>query len=134
MLIWKKKKKFRQLNKNITTFNLSYIAAKLRETAANISDAVVDPDVRTTLRNQALHLDTYQENLVNPMTEQTVEVMELTLKLDETFKFNQSSFEKGIESILTEIEEAKNYISLNATEFVKGVSVERLKFRWQKSS
>lgn len=79
-------------------------------------------DVRTSLRNQALHLATYQENLVDPMTRDTLEMMELTRKLDESFKFNQSSFDEGIDNILLEIAKAKDFIDNQATGFVKNVS------------
>lgn len=75
-----------------------------------------------SLRNQALHLVTYQDNLVDPMTAQTHEIKDLASKLDESFKFNRSSFDEGIASILTEIEEAKEFITGEGTKFVQDVS------------
>lgn len=78
-------------------------------------------EVRTSLKNQALHLMTYQENLVDPMTEQTREMIRLTKKLDENFKFGKNSFNEGIASILDEIEKAQEFITNNATEFVRQV-------------
>lgn len=111
-----------QLNKQITLYNLTEIAKKLRETAAQIPSGAEMSDVRTSLRNQALHLATYQENLVDPMTRDTLEMMELTTKLDESFKFNKTSFDDGIDSILLEIAKAKDFIDNQATGFVKNVS------------
>lgn len=114
------------MNEEITKYNLTEIAKKLRATADEIPNGSEMSDVRTSLRNQALHLATYQENLVDPMTAQTLEMMQLTTKLDESFKFNRSSFNLGIESILDEIKDAKNFIDNQATEFVRGVSIDFL--------
>lgn len=108
------------MNETITTYNLTVIAQKLRETADGIGSEM--SEVRTSLRNQALHLATYQENLVDPMTAQTLEMVELTKKLDASFKFNKTSFNEGIDSILQEIEKAKEFIAVEAADFVKGVS------------
>lgn len=110
------------MNEEITKFNLTEIAKKLRETADSIPAGSDMSEVRTSLRNQALHLATYQENLVDPMTGQTREMMQLTTKLDESFKFNKTSFNEGIESILLEIEQAKEFIDVKATAFVRDVS------------
>ncbi|KAG4077541.1 hypothetical protein HA402_002968 [Bradysia odoriphaga] len=112
------------LSKEIITYNLSEIALKLRETAEKVPEGLAD--VRTSLRNQALHLVTYQENLVDPMTEQTAEILELTTKLDESFKFNRSSFVDGINSILKEIADAKTFIDGEGTEYVQKVAAELL--------
>ena len=113
-------------------FNLSEIAQKLRDTAEKVPTPEL-ADVRTSLRNQALHLVTYQENLVNPMTEQTVEIIELASKLDESFKFNRSSFDEGINSILAEIEAAKEFIVGEGTTFVQNVSEKRYGYMRQSS-
>lgn len=110
----------KQLNEEITRYNLADLAKRLRDTANEIPAEM--SEVRTSLRNQALHLATYQENLVDPMTRDTREMMQLTTKLDESFKFNSSTFEKGIENILNEIEEAKKFIEDKATTFVQKVS------------
>lgn len=110
------------MNEEITKHNLTVIAKKLRDTADNIPAGPELSDVRTSLRNQALHLATYQENLVDPMTGQTLEMMQLTRKLDESFKFNNTSFNDGIEAIFKEIEDAKRFIEGEATDFVQAVS------------
>ncbi len=110
------------MNEEITRYNLSLIANRLRQTAVDIPETPALTDVKISLRNQALHLASYQENLVDPMTRQTLEMMQLTTKLDESFKFNRSSFEKGIESILLEIEEAQKFINNTANLFVREVS------------
>lgn len=113
-----------QLKKEITKFNLSEIANKLRETSDSIpQNNPTMSEVRTSLRNQALHLRTYQENLVDPMTEQTIEMIDLTLKLDESFKFGKNSFNEGIQSISDEIELAKHFIDTEATTYVRDVSL-----------
>lgn len=101
---------------------MTEIANKLRETSDNIpQNSPPMSEVRTSLRNQALHLRTYQENLVDPMTEQTIEMIQLTKKLDESFKFGKTTFDEGINSILAEIQVAKEFIDTEATEFVQTV-------------
>lgn len=114
------------LIEQIVTFNVTALIITLRETAEKLPTSSELTEVRTTLRNQALHLATYQENLIEPMTEQTFEMIQLTEKLDESFKFNRSSFEVGIDSILEEIENAKTFINTNATKFVQDVAGELL--------
>lgn len=79
-------------------------------------------DVRTSLRNQALHLRSYQENLVAPMTAQTIEMRQLAQQLDETLKFNRSSFEEAMKALREEIANAEEFIAVNGTLFVQQVA------------
>lgn len=101
---------------------MSVIASTLYETAEKIKGDEDMIDVRISLRNQALHLMTYQENLVDPMTEQTIEMLQMTKKLDESFRFGKDSFEKGIDSILEELETAQDFIRDQASSFVREVT------------
>lgn len=78
-------------------------------------------DVRTSLRNQALHLKSYQDNLVGPMTEQTKEILQLAHNLEDNLKFNRSSFEEALRAFLKEIKDAQNFINKEGTEFVRKV-------------
>lgn len=80
-------------------------------------------EVRTSLRNQALHLKTYQENLVAPMTEQTREILDLAHSLEKNLKFNRSSFEEALRIFLKEIKDAQNFINKEGTEFVRKVCI-----------
>ncbi|KAJ6641812.1 Prominin-like protein, partial [Pseudolycoriella hygida] len=115
---------FDNLNEKITRYNLNDLAKKLREVAAEIPATL--SDVRTSLRNQALHLATYQDNLVDPMTTQTLEMMQLTKKLNETLLFNSTSFESGLDQILLEIQGAQAFIDKEATDFARGVASDLL--------
>lgn len=78
-------------------------------------------DVRASLNNQALHLKSYQDNLVEPMTTQTVEILTLANNLDTLLKFNRSSFEEAMTSFEKEIQIAQDFIRLNASDFVEQV-------------
>lgn len=111
-----------QLNDVITSGNLNEIAEKLTQTASEIPNNPEMADVRTTLRNQALHLRSYQENLVDPMTAQTAEMRQLAIQLDETLKFNRTSFSEAMEALQAEIVQANEFISVNGTLFVKQVA------------
>lgn len=81
-------------------------------------------DVQTTLRNQALHLRSYQENLVEPMMAQTDEMKTLARKLDETLKFNRTSFKDAMDELRAEIANAADFIKNNGNKFVEGVATE----------
>lgn len=113
---------FFQLNEVITKYNLNTIADKLRETADKIPLNSDMDDVRTSLKNQALHLRTYQDNLVTPMTEQTKEMIDLANKLETSLLFNRSSFEEALKSLQKEIQDAQDFIVKNGTEFVQNVT------------
>lgn len=79
-------------------------------------------DIRTSLKNQALHLQSYQDNLVTPMVDQTKELQDLANKLDNQLKFNRSSFEVAINELKAEIQNAEQLISEEGNEFVQKVS------------
>lgn len=77
-----------------------------------------------SLKNQALHLRTYQENLVTPMTEQTKEILILANRLNENLKFNRTSFQEALEEFITFIREAQDFINKEGTAFVRKVARE----------
>lgn len=93
------------------------------ETADKISKNAEYSDIRTILKNQALHLRTYQEHLVTPMTEQTKEMLALSRRLEENLKFNRSSFNVALEDFIKEIKFAQNFINKEGTEFVRKVCI-----------
>lgn len=100
---------------------MNEIAQKLRETAARISSNSEYSDIVSSLKIQALHLRTYQENFVTPMTEQTKEMLQLSQRLEENLKFNRSSFEVALNDFINEIKYAQNFINKEGTEFVRKV-------------
>lgn len=110
-----------QLNEEITHRDLNEIAKKLIETADKISQNADVSDVRTSLRNQALHLRTYQENLVTPMTEQTKEMLMLSKRLGNNLKFNRTSFEEALLEFIEDIRYAQDFINNEGTKFVRKV-------------
>lgn len=93
------------------------------ETATKISSNSEYSDIRTILKNQALHLRTYQEHLVTPMTEQTKEMLTLSRRLEENLKFNRSSFNVALEEFIREIKFAQDFINKEGTEFVQKVNI-----------
>lgn len=111
-----------QLNETITKQNLSKIAEKLSETAQKLQNPEYS-EYRTILKNQALHLNTYQETYVTPMVEQTKEMLALSHRLEENLKFNQSSFQEALDKFKKEIKYAEDFINKEGTEFVRQVSV-----------
>lgn len=110
------------MSDTITVRNLSEIADKLNKTAEDIRLHPQMSEVRTSLKNQALHLLSYQEYLVDPMTAQTIEMRELARNIDRTLKFNRTSFEVAMVELRQEVKDAEQYIQKNGTEFVQEVS------------
>lgn len=109
------------MNEEITHRDLNEIAQKLLDTADKLSSSGDVSEVRTSLRNQALHLRTYQENLVTPMTEQTMEMLMLSKQLGNNLKFNRSSFEEALRGFITDIQDAQDFINQKGTQFVRMV-------------
>lgn len=116
---------FLQLNEEITHRDLNEIAQKLIETADKISPSGDVSEVRISLKNQALHLRTYQENLVTPMTEQTKEMLMLSKRLGNNLKFNRSSFEEALTEFIEDIRYAQDFINNEGTKFVRKVNAYR---------
>lgn len=100
---------------------MEIIAGRLTETADDIPPNSEFSDVRTSLKNQALHLSVYQQSLVSPMTEQTKEMIDLAKRLEENLKFNRSSFEEALKEFLLEIKNAQQFINKEGHEFVRKV-------------
>lgn len=110
------------MNEEITHRDLNEIARKLIETADKISPNADVSDVRISLKNQALHLRTYQENLVTPMTEQTKEMLMLSKRLGNNLKFNRTSFEEALLEFIQDIRYAQDFINNEGTKFVRKVT------------
>lgn len=112
------------LKENITNQNLNEIADKLIITADKIKSRAKLDSVHVVLKNQALHLRTYQANLVEPMIANTKELLEKAHSLDKNLKFGSNSFDESIKKLLDEIAEAEKFINEEGTDFVKNVAVE----------
>lgn len=101
--------------------NLNDIAKQLQEVADQIPIKSEMADVRMSMKNQALHLKTYQENLVQPMTDGTIELRKLAQSFDETLRFNRTNFREAMIALGEEIEKAQSFIQTEGTDFVRGV-------------
>lgn len=101
--------------------NLNDIAKQLQEVADQIPIKSEMADVRMSMKNQALHLKTYQENLVQPMTDGTIELRKLAQSFDETLRFNRTNFRDAMIALGEEIENAQSFIKNEGTDFVRGV-------------
>lgn len=75
---------FFQLVSNITSIDLLSLAKQLRETADKITNRQEFTNVTANLKNQALHLESYQSNLVNPMILEA-EMLNVCLKITLNF-------------------------------------------------
>ncbi|XP_053685563.1 prominin-like protein isoform X1 [Sabethes cyaneus] len=112
------------LTQNITQNNLNDIANKLRKVAEDIPSNKDLNDIKVNLKNQALHLSSYQSNLVDPMLRYTNELIELSTKLESMLKFGKESFAVAIDEFLTQIKDAEEYINKQGQPFVEAVVTE----------
>ncbi|XP_058457209.1 prominin-like protein isoform X3 [Malaya genurostris] len=109
------------LTPNITQSNLNEIADKLRDVANKLSSSKDVNEIKVSLKNQALHLSSYQSNLVDPMLRSTNELVSLSTTLDRNLKFGKPSFGEAIGDFLTEIKNAEEYINDQGQPFVEKV-------------
>ncbi|XP_052873725.1 prominin-like protein [Anopheles cruzii] len=109
---------------NITEYNLNEIAEKLREVANRVPPGKEMNDIKVNLKNQALHLSSYQTNLVDPMIASTNQLIKLSTSLDSSLKFGEKSFSDAIDKFLTQITEAEEYINKYGKTFVQNVTEE----------
>uniref|UniRef100_A0A182WKT3 Prominin-like protein n=1 Tax=Anopheles minimus TaxID=112268 RepID=A0A182WKT3_9DIPT len=112
------------LTYNITEYNLNEIAQKLRDVADRVPPGKEMNDIKVNLKNQALHLSSYQTNLVDPMIVSTNELIRLSTTLDSSLKFGEKSFSDAIDKFLTQIKEAENYINKHGMTFVQNITEE----------
>ncbi|XP_049293875.1 prominin-like protein isoform X4 [Anopheles funestus] len=112
------------LTYNITEYNLNEIAQKLRDVADRVPPGKEMNDIKVNLKNQALHLSSYQTNLVDPMIVSTNELIKLSTTLDSSLKFGEESFSKAIDKFLTQIKEAEIYINKHGMTFVQNITEE----------
>ncbi|XP_058836756.1 prominin-like protein [Topomyia yanbarensis] len=112
------------LTSNITQNNLNDIANRLRKVAEDIPSNKDLNDIKVNLKNQALHLSSYQSNLVDPMLRYTNELVSLSTTLERSLRFGKESFAFAIDDFLTQIKEAEEYINEKGQPFVRDVVTE----------
>lgn len=112
------------LAENITLYDLNSLADRLKLAADRISSN--SNDVKTKLEVQQLHLRTYQKNLVEPLVAGTNRLLTLSKKLNEKLLFKQVSFEKAINMLIKEIDDAERFLNEQGTAYVQQVAHELL--------
>lgn len=83
-------------------------------------------EIRTSLLNQALHLRSYQRELVDPMIASTQKMLEKSERLDRNLKNGESSFAVAVEKTLGDIEQAELFLNGAGKHFVQQVANEML--------
>ncbi|XP_054732946.1 prominin-like protein isoform X1 [Anastrepha obliqua] len=110
------------LNDTITKHSLTEIAQELRQTAKKIDSSDDMKDVQVSLRNQALHLETYEQNWVIPMKNQSVELIRLANDLDHSLRYKDRPFHESIPLLVNEIERAQTFFRVEGRQFVKATA------------
>ncbi|XP_035791698.1 prominin-like protein isoform X1 [Anopheles albimanus] len=109
---------------NITEYNLNEIAEKLRDVANRVPSGKETNEIKVNLKNQALHLSSYQTNLVEPMIASTNQLIKLSTSLDSSLKFGEKSFSDAIDKFLEQISGAEEYINTYGKAFVQNITLE----------
>lgn len=112
------------LAENITHYDLNSLADRLKAAADRIPSS--SNDIKTKLEVQQLHLRTYQKNLVEPLVSGTQRLLTLSKKLNEKLLFKQVSFEKAINILIKEIDDAERFLNEQGTAYVQQVAHELL--------
>lgn len=112
------------LAENITHYDLTSLADRLKAAAERIPSS--SNEVKTKLEVQQLHLRTYQKSLVEPLVTGTNRLLLLSKKLNEKLLFKQVSFEKAINILIKEIDDAERFLNEQGTAYVQQVAHELL--------
>lgn len=112
------------LAENITHYDLTALADRLKAAAERIPSS--SNEIKTKLEVQQLHLRTYQKNYVEPLVAGTNRLLTLTKKLNDKLRFKQVSFEKAINILIKEIDDAERFINEQGTSYVQQVAHELL--------
>lgn len=112
------------LAENITHYDLNSLADRLKAAADRIPSS--SNEIKTKLEVQQLHLRTYQKNLVEPLVSGTTRLLNLSKKLNEKLLFKQVSFEKAINMLIKEIDDAERFLNEQGTAYVQQVAHELL--------
>ena len=108
------------LVENITHYDLNSLADRLKAAADRIPSS--SNEIKTKLEVQQLHLRTYQKNLVEPLVSGTTRLLHLSKKLNEKLLFKQVSFEKAINLLIKEIDDAERFLNEQGTAYVQQVA------------
>jgi prominin 1 len=112
------------LAENVTHYDLNSLADRLKDAADRIP--TTSNDIKSKLELQQLHLRTYQKNLVEPLITGTKRLTTLSKKLNDKLLFKQTSFEKAINLLIKEIDDAERFLNEQGTAYVQQVAHELL--------
>lgn len=83
-------------------------------------------DIRISLLNQALHLRSYQKELVDPMIASTQNMLAKSERLDRNLKNGKNTFNEAVNAMLSDIEQAEAFLNGEGKDFVRAVAAEML--------
>lgn len=113
-----------ELKQNFTNLSLNEISKKLEELVVNIQDNTDLEEVKTEVQLSILHINMYDEKLLQPMKELANKVIDISKQLDADLKMNASSFSEAIDKLLSEIREAQEVLGNQGSEVLQKVARE----------
>lgn len=100
------------------------MVAKIDEVANSIRNKTVE----NTLRIQAKALVNVKNELVDPMVNTIRDVNTQAQKWEDYLKFDQSSFEEGINALLKEVRQGEHFVETEGTVFLQKVKQKKSQF------
>ncbi|KAK9710591.1 Prominin [Popillia japonica] len=92
------------LDDNLTKVDLNYLVKQLDAVLETVNRRMVPEEIKANLQVSKLHLETYQEKLVVPMTQNAEKLIDIAKNMEQNLKFGKSSFREAITELIDEVE------------------------------
>ncbi|GJQ86906.1 hypothetical protein Trydic_g11778 [Trypoxylus dichotomus] len=110
------------LDDNLTKVDLNYLVKQLDVVLDTINRRMVPDDIKAKLQVSKLHLETYQEKLVVPMTQNAEKLIDIAKNMEHNLKFGKGSFKEAITELIDEVEKAEIYLKQNGTQLLSAIA------------
>ncbi|XP_068914419.1 prominin-like protein isoform X4 [Tenebrio molitor] len=104
------------LNTNFTTVNLTDLSTELGDLIDEMPNSASDLINQLTVNK--MNIEMYQEKIVEPMIKNATAVIELAKTVEGDLKLGHESFNKSMNLLLDELENAEKILTVNGTEFL----------------
>ncbi|KAI4455960.1 prominin prom protein [Holotrichia oblita] len=110
------------LDDNLTKVDLNYLVKQLDVVIETVNRRMVPEEIKANLQVSKLHLETYQEKLVVPMTQNAEKLIDIAKNMEQNLKFGKSSFREAITELIDEVEKAEEYLQQNGTSILSAIA------------
>ncbi|XP_056644729.1 prominin-like protein isoform X3 [Diorhabda sublineata] len=106
-----------ELKENFTNMSLKKLSEVLQKLVKQM-DGQNMQTLQTELNLIILHINTYDEKILEPMRTEAREVMDLAMHLDSSLKMNSTSFKEAIDKLIHEIEDAQKKLRVDGSKML----------------